>query len=560
MCPFDHAKVCAKGVYVFLLTIALSLGQGCPADLPAADQFPAMHDFLEEGRQPGNGQSNPGQTGPVEDDTPQPADNGGGGRSEPLDNTHTDPGPDPADGMEEEQEPPTPTQPVDHCPYDPHKTEPGACGCGIPDADGDGNGVADCQESSEPPAANRATGCEFLAADAYAALPATPPTFAAGRLPTQADLSTNMPPVGDQGAIGSCVAWAVGYATASQTANSLYQWGFNSTDTIASPAWLYGRTLEVERRQSSCGDGTYPADALNILMQEGCASWTTVPYNDRQCFFNLSGYQTESFRIGSYQAIKPATDHNMIKSSLAAGKPVIIAVMLNQDFGNYRTGVYRSNPSSGGMGGHAMVIVGYDDGRGAYKIMNSWGTGWGEGGFCWWAYKDIAEYLWEAYTVEPARNPSPKPGPNPQPQSGISGEILDAFQLWYVDAFGYSYVYLIFEYELSDMVYIREVKVTDPYGRSARQVYNQWFEYGHVWLVRTDGYQWNEGTFTLTFDAVLRDGGEVTLAGSVHVGPLARTSGGKSGKNQRVADHREFPAAGMPDGVLGPLKTPAHVE
>ena len=31
-------------------------------------------------------------------------------------------------------------------------------------------------------------------------------------LPERVDLSANMPPVGDQGTQGSCVAWAVGYA------------------------------------------------------------------------------------------------------------------------------------------------------------------------------------------------------------------------------------------------------------------------------------------------------------------------------------------------------------
>lgn len=33
---------------------------------------------------------------------------------------------------------------LDGCPYDPHKIEPGTCGCGIPDTDSDGDGVADC--------------------------------------------------------------------------------------------------------------------------------------------------------------------------------------------------------------------------------------------------------------------------------------------------------------------------------------------------------------------------------------------------------------------------------
>ena len=32
----------------------------------------------------------------------------------------------------------------DRCPDDPNKLAPGICGCGIPDDDSDGDGVADC--------------------------------------------------------------------------------------------------------------------------------------------------------------------------------------------------------------------------------------------------------------------------------------------------------------------------------------------------------------------------------------------------------------------------------
>lgn len=39
---------------------------------------------------------------------------------------------------------PTPTPEPDNCPADPNKTEPGVCGCGVPDDDTDGDGVPDC--------------------------------------------------------------------------------------------------------------------------------------------------------------------------------------------------------------------------------------------------------------------------------------------------------------------------------------------------------------------------------------------------------------------------------
>ena len=42
--------------------------------------------------------------------------------------------------------PPDP-YPTDLCPYDPNKTEPGICGCGVADTDTDGDGTADCKDN-----------------------------------------------------------------------------------------------------------------------------------------------------------------------------------------------------------------------------------------------------------------------------------------------------------------------------------------------------------------------------------------------------------------------------
>lgn len=36
---------------------------------------------------------------------------------------------------------------LDNCPFDPNKTDPGICGCGVPDDDSDGDGIADCLDN-----------------------------------------------------------------------------------------------------------------------------------------------------------------------------------------------------------------------------------------------------------------------------------------------------------------------------------------------------------------------------------------------------------------------------
>lgn len=52
------------------------------------------------------------------------------------------------------------------------------------------------------------------------------------------------------------------------------------------------------------------------------------------------------------------------------------------------------------MGGHAIMAVGFDDGRtiensgtGALQIRNSWGTGWGQSGYGWLPYEYVKQRL-----------------------------------------------------------------------------------------------------------------------------------------------------------------------
>lgn len=53
-------------------------------------------------------------------------------------------------------------------------------------------------------------------------------------------------------------------------------------------------------------------------------------------------------------------------------------------------------PSSGG---HALVVVGYDDRKEAFRSMNSWGKNWGDDGYIWVKYKDFGDFCKYAYVL-----------------------------------------------------------------------------------------------------------------------------------------------------------------
>ncbi|OFX49158.1 MAG: hypothetical protein A2X13_09405 [Bacteroidetes bacterium GWC2_33_15] len=50
-------------------------------------------------------------------------------------------------------------------------------------------------------------------------------------------------------------------------------------------------------------------------------------------------------------------------------------------------------------GGHCYACVGYDDAKGAFKIMNSWGTSWASSGYGWISYTLITSVWTEAYVI-----------------------------------------------------------------------------------------------------------------------------------------------------------------
>lgn len=76
-----------------------------------------------------------------------------------------------------------------------------------------------------------------------------------------------------------------------------------------------------------------------------------------------------------------------IQAALAAGYPVSFGTLVTKRFLNCDSGEPIDKPSSGEetLGGHALLIIGYkQDVDGVlFEVLNSWGTDWGQGGFCW---------------------------------------------------------------------------------------------------------------------------------------------------------------------------------
>ena len=235
-----------------------------------------------------------------------------------------------------------------------------------------------------------------------------------GSLPPNIDLSSRMPPVGDQRAQSSCVAWAVAYGARGYylglQGNNLSQ-----VAALPSPAFVYNQLTGDPR---NCQNGTQIEDALDIVKSQGVATLGDFPYDFRSCKAqpneNIKSIARRNV-ISQWRQVRH--DAGSIKRTLYEGNPVIFGMQIEKRFQTLAPEqIYIDRGSINPESGHAMVIVGYDDKRSAFKVFNSWGKVWANQGFGWVDYKTMLLRSPNFYTMSVDQDDSPKPQPQPQPQ------------------------------------------------------------------------------------------------------------------------------------------------
>ncbi|HOJ50410.1 MAG TPA: C1 family peptidase [Spirochaetota bacterium] len=231
-----------------------------------------------------------------------------------------------------------------------------------------------------------------------------------GKLPSKVDLSPYLPEPGNQGMQGSCVAWATAYAYKSFHEKLERNWAF-SDKTIFSPAYVYN---QIHIDNSPTGGGSYIHEALELVKVQGVATLSKMPYDPNNYTRKPSEEarnEASLYKARGWERIS-ASDIDGIKRILANGNAVIIGMNVYQNFYNYRGGIY-TRAEGNYMGGHAMLAIGYDDSKAAFKIQNSWSKYWGENGYAWIAYNTFKEYVKYAYVMYDIIDSKPDKTPNP---------------------------------------------------------------------------------------------------------------------------------------------------
>lgn len=239
------------------------------------------------------------------------------------------------------------------------------------------------------------------------------------QLPTSVDLSTSpyFPAIGNQGDMNSCVSWATTYYQFTYEAHKLNNIITTSENTY-SPTWTYNFTNGGNNAAS------FYTDAYNVLINQGALTMDDMPYDSFNYDYSwstdtnamINALNTRVSTVGHVGILTSGatiknnqnSELNMVKYLLKSGK--VLMVRGAADFGlmnwSYKNRYGASNEyvayrAAYSMGGHAMTIVGYDDNvccdvngngkieeceRGAFKMINSYGSGWKNRGSVWVLY------------------------------------------------------------------------------------------------------------------------------------------------------------------------------
>jgi len=214
-------------------------------------------------------------------------------------------------------------------------------------------------------------------------------------------------PVKNQGRCGSC-------------------WTFSTTGAVEGAYQIAtGRLLSFsEQELVSCSHhggngckGGLPYLAFEWLETNALCSEADYPYtsgggSNGVCKTSCAGRA----KVGGLKEV-PRADENALMAALNIG-PVAVAIEADKSaFQGYRGGVL-DNPACGQQLDHAVLLVAYgNDGKDYWKIKNSWGPSWGEGGYIRFVrgknqcgLASMASYPTGVVAVGPT--PSP-PGPTP---------------------------------------------------------------------------------------------------------------------------------------------------
>jgi C1A family cysteine protease len=198
---------------------------------------------------------------------------------------------------------------------------------------------------------------------------------------TEVDPRNDLPPVFDQGQLGSCTANAVAGAVE-------YDAKLNGTDPGAlSRLWIYYYERKLEGSPATQDTGAYGRDGFKVCMKLGVPLEADWPYDTTKFSIeppaNLAS-EAAQHKISNYRVVPRNMDS--MRAILSNKQTIAFGFTVYSSFESKEVAETGKVPmptrGEQVLGGHEVLMVGYLQAEPNYALVrNSWGTGWGLSGY-----------------------------------------------------------------------------------------------------------------------------------------------------------------------------------
>ena len=218
------------------------------------------------------------------------------------------------------------------------------------------------------------------------------------KLPAKVDLRNDALPIYDQGSLGSCTANAISAAFAfdvlKQAEEAFY---------IPSRLFIYYNTRVLEGNEDRDSGATL-RNSVKAINKVGVCEEENWPYIiskfTNKPADNCYKIAKTNKALKYERLIRSLYD---FKSCLAAGFPFVCGFAVYESFESRevaKTGIMpMPEKSEKFYGGHAIIVMGYDDSTQRFIVRNSWGTKWGDKGYFYMPYdylldRNLSDDFW----------------------------------------------------------------------------------------------------------------------------------------------------------------------
>jgi C1A family cysteine protease len=214
--------------------------------------------------------------------------------------------------------------------------------------------------------------------------------------PNSVDLRRYCSSIENQGNLGSCTGQAVAGAI-----ELLNKRNGKPTDVSRLFIYYYERLILGTVNYDS---GAYIRDGIKATNHYGVSLESYWPYNIkkfRQEPITEAKNDALNRKVTLYERV---ADFNGCIDALSNGYPVIIGFDVYTSFMSAtvtRTGnmPYPNTKREKLLGGHAVLLVGYDKTKKVFIVRNSWGTSWGDRGYFYMPFNVINPNMSDDYWI-----------------------------------------------------------------------------------------------------------------------------------------------------------------